>query len=288
MSRCFAFAIAALFAAPAAGSPEDAGLLPITPPVLTKSSAREDVAIADAWRSRDFAAVIELASRRLAAVPSDGLARMLRGAAYYNSHDYPAAIADETVVVEGAPRAVMAFEVRGGAYVQRGDYGRAIIDENQAISLRPTAASYGYRADAKDRSGDQRGAIADLTAAIAMSRGDEWALALRGAIENYLYDNQNALVDENAALELNPKDGFALSTRAAVEYNLHDYQGAIRDDRSAIAAGFADFETESTLGDGLYQIGRYAQARQAYDASLKIKADLAVMIKRELARLRSQ
>jgi len=290
-------------------------------PAAPLQMAPDDYLIAQAWAQGNLAVVITVADRQLRVAPGDNFARTLRGAAHFNLNHYDAAIADETLVLLGTQSVLMALQIRGASYFQRGQYVDAIDDETRALELRPTAFSYGYRGAAKFWSNDSKGAITDLTAALAIAPDDEWALATRGAAKVDVDDYRAGLDDENAALKLAPADSYAKSIRGAARYYLGDVKGAIedenvvlgegpngyafsirglaeiatgdyvravRDERAAIANDYATPFTYEVLGDALSLLGRYPDAVKAYDLALKGNHDPDLRKKRDQARAKAQ
>lgn len=76
------------------------------------------------------------------------------------------------------------------------------------------------------------------------------------------------------ALQIDPRSSDAARHLAFVLYSRHDFDGAAREAQNAIALDPADVHAYGVLGDAYLEIGRYDQARQAYQTMMERHGDL--------------
>src|SRR2546428_8533529 len=74
------------------------------------------------------------------------------------------------------------------------------------------------------------------------------------------------------ALELAPRYGDAARHLAFVLYSRHDFEGAATQARAAIGLHSSDSYAHGILGDALLEVGRYAEAEEAYRRMIEIQA----------------
>ena len=164
--------------------------------------------------------------------------------------DNTGAILDFDKAIELDHNFYQAYCYRGKAKLNLGDYTGAIKDLNIAlyidtskidydkknvliISSIPnlTAEIYLYRGRAKNRLGDYRGAIIDLSKAIQYN--DKYvngsAFFELGFAKSYLKDYQGALLNYNKAIQLDSYYDVAYYNRALIKLNLNDKEGACMD-----------------------------------------------------------
>ena len=105
---------------------------------------------------------------------------------------------------------------------------------NQALSIRPNASGYFYRAYAKGDLKDYQGVIADLGKAIVINPQHTTAYYNRGNAKRKLKDNLGAIVDYSKAIEINPQYVNAYYNRGNAKRELKDNLGAFADYSKAI------------------------------------------------------
>ena len=127
---------------------------------------------------------------------------------------------------------------RGNAKRKSGDNKGAIADFNQAIEIKPDfAEAYIYRGVAKMFSGDIQGSSEDYYQAIKLN--PDYASAYvhynSGLVKVKSGDNKGAIADFNQAIKHNPDPDYADAyyNRGIAKANLGDKQGAINDFRKA-------------------------------------------------------
>jgi tetratricopeptide (TPR) repeat protein len=98
------------------------------------------------------------------------------------------------------------------------------------INLYPDLAlAYCNRGNAKNCLEDYKGAIVDLTKAIALDPSMAQAYSNRGLAKLGLEDDNGALADCNKAIELDPDLAEAYYCRGFAKSHFQDYRGAIAD-----------------------------------------------------------
>ncbi|MEC4589377.1 MULTISPECIES: DUF3857 domain-containing protein [Nitrospirillum] len=300
---------------------------------------------------------ILLTTRMLQLWPTDFYALGQRMQAYYRLQKPDQAFADATELKRLDPNRLDAYQVRANVLRQRGEMdamlaeGEAAIaarpndaeayalkgvaleilgrkDEavavyDRALALKPTAPVYAQRARARPAS-DQKGKVADLTAALALDPNRSDYLTALGMAQARLGDNVAAEATFNRALSLasDKAQGYALINRGRFYADIHRDQQAredfakARDKVAGQAAGLnslcweqatAGFALDTALADCdaalklqptsssiqdsrafvLLRLGRYDEAIAQYDEALKDRATSgASLYGRGLAKLR--
>ncbi|MBI3722919.1 tetratricopeptide repeat protein, partial [bacterium] len=112
------------------------------------------------------------------------------------------------------PANVAALKSRAEARWKTDDLDGAIADLTAAIELAPRdARAHVNRGGARSRKGDDAGALADMTRAIELDPGDSFAWINRGALLDRKGDQQGAIADFTKAIELDPASALALCRR---------------------------------------------------------------------------
>jgi regulator of sirC expression with transglutaminase-like and TPR domain len=159
-----------------------------------------------------------LNSGRLSGKPL-GVAYALRGLAYLDRGDIPAAIVDLNRAVENAPDFAPAYQNRGNARYAQGNNRDALADYDRTIKLDPDVASaYVNRAWVRRDLGMTDEALADFAKAISLSPDNFGAYSGRGQL--YLRQKQytRALADLNRAVRLAPTaHNYGLRAQAYAE-----------------------------------------------------------------------
>ncbi|AFY82293.1 TPR repeat-containing protein [Oscillatoria acuminata PCC 6304] len=161
----------------------------------------------------------------------------LRGLMRLEEGDVSRAMADFTQALELHPdrdEAHHAYFNRGNARIRTRDYPGAIADWSEAITRNPNdSRPYYNRGLAHYLVGDRQGAIADTTEAIQRDPGNEKAYLVRGDAKASLGDEMGALADYDRAIEINPNYPIAYNNRATIRVNHRDRPGALEDLRRA-------------------------------------------------------
>lgn len=121
------------------------------------------------------------------------------------------------------------------------DFGLAIDCLNEAISLNPSWVwLYRFRADAKEKLGQDKEAFADLKSALAINPNDIWALHCLGQLMERQGDYAGSIVALSQAIQLSPRFSSAYLQRGSARRSLGEYEGAIEDLTKAFSLGMRD------------------------------------------------
>ena len=181
------------------------------------------------------------------------------------------------------------YRLRGNQCYLQGDYLGAVSHYDQSIEFAPDVGHlYFLRGNAKAEAGEFGGACEDYDVAIhceeestkdceGNASGDPnkpllWRFYYnRGNVKAELEDFNCALEDYDAAVRIGEQAGLRYSwfflNRGNVNYLLHNYCDAMRDYEEAIRIGNED--ALYNKGNLLVILGRFDEALQCYDASIK-------------------
>ena len=109
---------------------------------------------------------------------------------------------------------------------------------HQGTAIAQDAITYVKNANAKLKSKDYQGAIADYSKAIAIDPQLALAYFNRGVAKNKLKDYQGAIDDYSKAIEINPQYAKVYNNRGNSKYGLGDQQGACADYKMAVSLGY--------------------------------------------------
>jgi tetratricopeptide (TPR) repeat protein len=144
------------------------------------------------------------------------------------------------------------------------------------------AAAYKLRAQARLNSGDEKGAIADLTAAIDLEASNadvaESLFAGRGAVYVETGENDLAIADETAALAMQPDDATALGHLGNAYVGNHEFDKAAAAFTRAITIEPDSPTLTSNRAYAFLKLKRFDQAIADYDAVLKRTPDSALSL----------
>jgi tetratricopeptide (TPR) repeat protein len=157
-----------------------------------------------------------------------------------------------------------------------GDWKGAIADLDQAIRLNPKlTGAYKNRGLVRSELGDNQGAIADLDQAIRLDSKYAGAYHSRGIIRIKLGDKQGALIDFDQAIQLNPKLASAYAIRGFVRSRLGDNQGAITDINQAIQLNSKSASSYDIRGVVRSELGDKQGAITDYKQAIQLNPKLA-------------
>lgn len=158
----------------------------------------------------------------------------------------------------------------------RRGFAIAVLAVAAGLTARPAAADTASRVNdalAKYQNGDTKGALADLSEAIAASGRKDLSTAVayydRGVIYDDLGQRQKALADFSAAIALRPTYGEAHSARAAARLASGDAQGAIADLKALLGIDPAFPDAHYHLARAYQAAGMTAEAQSEYATALK-------------------
>jgi uncharacterized membrane protein YjgN (DUF898 family)/tetratricopeptide (TPR) repeat protein len=124
----------------------------------------------------------------------------------------------------------------GVALQEQGDDQGAIADFTKALALNPkNADAYYWRGRAKAYLGDYQGALEDLRRAVGLDSNNARSYQLRGWIRWNLGEYEGAVADATQALTLDPRDIKAYRNRGWARERLGDHAGADRDYKQVLA-----------------------------------------------------
>jgi len=125
----------------------------------------------------------------------------------------------------------------GAAQAMRGDLQAAINHYDRILKLPVDKVQiYKRRAALRNALGDVDGAIADYTAAMQRTSGEDAALyGVRSSLYLVKRDFEKALADSNQLLKLHPTAEVGYANRAAAKVYLGDLEGAIADCNAGLA-----------------------------------------------------
>jgi len=164
-----------------------------------------------------------------------------RGFYYYSeSKQYPAALADFDQAIALNPRVAKVWVNRGNVLGAMGRNDSSLVSFDRALALKPDFA-------------------------------DAWNN--RGAVKLQMGDFAGTIADCSRAIELNPNQRDAYANRSLAYVTLRQFDKAVPDSRRAIelAPGRPDnYLQYGTIGFGLSQLKRNAEAIPAYDEAIRL------------------
>jgi tetratricopeptide (TPR) repeat protein len=141
----------------------------------------------------------------------------LRGNSYYETGQYPEALADFNRALELRPDHPNTLNNRGSALARLGRYDEALADYSRALELRPNHPdTLNNRGSALWNLGRYDEALADCNRALELRPDHPGTLNNRGATLARLGRYDEALADYNRALELRPDYSSALYNKACL------------------------------------------------------------------------
>lgn len=235
-------------------------------------------------------------------------AYFLRGAAYYYSSNWNAALADfnqalqlepenATVRVylaatqdrlgdlqgalssydralKAAPNFSPAHLGRGLARLELGDAAGAIADFDKVLGQQPSwAAAYRGRALAKILTGDRDGAVNDSSQAIRLDPNSASAYQVRGRAYFAANNLPSALADLTVAIRLDGKDAESYYYRALTRQALGELQGTLSDLNQAIALNERYAMAYQQRGLAQVSLGNRAPAAADFREAAKLCLD---------------
>jgi tetratricopeptide (TPR) repeat protein len=177
-------------------------------------------------------------------------------------------------IMHGARTTASVLLSRAGAYGQKRDYRHTVEDATQSIKLVPSAEAYYTRALAYHNMGQDKRAIQDSNAALAIAPDNENALFVRASAHQGKTDYAEAIQDFTDVLRLDSGRADAFFARGAAHYSAGHFERAVDDFSRAINLGLADGAVfylrslaNSELGDG-------SNARADMEEALRLDPDL--------------
>lgn len=188
-----------------------------------------------------------------------------RGLTYASQTDYPKAIATFTRSLDsGHPRPAKVLIERGRSYMESSQSQAAIADFETIIQAEDAAnfvlaQAHHYRGLLRQKAGNEAGALADWSAAIAHCQTYPDPHYQRGLVSLSQGFHKQALADFNSAISADPTLTLAYLERGNLRHQLGDIPGAVADWEIAICNDFTLESAKQKLS---------AVKKDAYDAQL--------------------
>ena len=164
----------------------------------------------------------------------------------------------------------------GNAKYRTGDHKGAIADYTQAISLKPDYVdAYINRGSAKSRLGQHFAAISDYDIAIRLKPDDADAYYNRGNVKDELGHHVAAILDYNTTIRLKPDYASAYYNRGTAKYKLGHHVAAISDYDTAIRLKQGYAKAYNNRGLAKAELEQYFAAISDYDTAIRLKPDYA-------------
>jgi tetratricopeptide (TPR) repeat protein len=156
------------------------------------------------------------------------------------------------------------------------DYGLAIDYLNEAISLNPNWAwLYRFRADAKEKLGQDKEAFEDLKSAFAINPNDIWALHSLGQLMERQGDYAGSIAALTHAIQLSPRFSSAYLQRGRTRRSLGENEGAIEDLTKAFTLGMRNENLHYERSICYFGAGRIDDALTDMNEALRISPNNA-------------
>jgi S1-C subfamily serine protease/tetratricopeptide (TPR) repeat protein len=167
--------------------------------------------------------------------------------------NYNEAIKIIDIAIGFEPRDPMLRYEKISILLENKQYPQAIAICNELISIDRAAYVYNIRATIKLRSGDIKGAIADLDRAININPKYSEPYLTRGLLRSELGDPKGAIADVDRAININPNYLEGYMTRSIINLKSNNFKGAISDstrviNTNNIKSGFYQSITSSQVG----------------------------------------
>ena len=162
----------------------------------------------------------------------------------------------------------------GNAKLKTGDQVGAIADYTKAIRLQPDDAdAYYNRGLAKYNLGQYIAAIVDYNIAIRLKPNDASAYTNRGVAKAKLGQHFAAITDYDIAIRLKPNDAGAYYNRGVAKAKLGQHFAAITDYDIAIRLKPNDAGAYYNRGNAKHYLGQHFAAIADYDIAIRLKPD---------------
>jgi tetratricopeptide (TPR) repeat protein len=158
---------------------------------------------------------------------TDELMRL--GAACYDLGQYERALLHYNMALELSPNEPTALINRAVINMGLTRYQTALQDLDQALKVDENPWAYFYRGLIREKQGETRRALEDLTRGIRLDGDFEVALHRRGLLYAEMGEPEKASQDQDRVLEIDPYHAGALTARATARAALGDLQWALQD-----------------------------------------------------------
>ena len=177
------------------------------------------------------------------------------------------AIVEFSRTIDSDSSYIPAIAHRGITYRELERYEEALKDFDRAIELDPQSAwAIAHRGITYRELERYEEALKDFDRAIELDPQSAWAIAHRGITYRELERYEEALKDFDRAIELDPQNAWIVEGRADTYRLMGSYDKALTDFDTAISL---EYDCWGGRGLALSYLGRYSEAIQSYNESLK-------------------
>ena len=208
--------------------------------------------------------------------PGDVQLLIDRGITYNRAGQYDLAIADYTAALRLEPDDADALDDRGIAHDHKGENELAIADFTEVIRLKPDDLhAYTRRCRSKAVDGkDLAGALADCSSASHFDPKDAVARQYLGFVKLRMGQNRDAIADYSAALAIAPASPYTLFGRGVAKLRSGDFAGGNSD---IVAAEQRDPHIEKVYaGDGVTIDVSDPEMKAIFDADQSARMSKAI------------
>ena len=164
---------------------------------------------------------------------------------------------------------------RGDAKFRSGDLPGALADINEAVRRDPDIKNFWLRGIVKSTTEDWSGAIADYDRVIEINPEYAPAYNNRGIAKGLSDDPKGAIADYDRAIEINPQLVIAYNNRGIAKGLSGDHEGAIIDFDKAIGINPQYAAAYHDRGTAKSQLGDLKEAIADYDRAIEINPQYA-------------
>ncbi len=138
--------------------------------------------------------------------------------------------------------------------------------------------AYNRRGEKYADGNQEKLALKDFEAAVALDSALWKALQNRGVSRANLGDNKGALVDFDAVIRLNPNYANAWFNRGQLKYDQNDVTGALEDYNQAIQLQSNDAAFFNSRGHANYRLGQLREALADYNRAVQLNPEDALSL----------
>jgi tetratricopeptide (TPR) repeat protein len=156
-----------------------------------------------------------------------------------------------------------------------------ITGDSAAYAHKLQAWAYNRRGEKYSEAHNEKQALKDFEAAIALQPGLWKAIQNRGVSRAYLGDTKGAMADFDTVVKMNPNYANAWFNRGELKYDQGDVTGALADYNRAIDLQPADAGFYNSRGHAQGRLGNFRDALADYDRAVQIDPnDAAALVNR--------
>jgi len=167
--------------------------------------------------------------------PANSDAMYFAGGILFEVGKYTEAVEQFTMAISSRSDYAEAYHDRASAKQKLGDNAGAISDYGEATKLRPNlVTAYNNLGTLLRTSGQMQEALVEFGYAIKADPTQSTAYVKRGRLKYEMKDFDGSMADFDKAIELDSKDPFAYNNRGCLKNTLRDFKGAVTDFDMAI------------------------------------------------------